>query len=61
MHQHFDAFLDIAWDSPEFAVDPNDPRWVLPKARPARRDRVVPVAPAGASGSRSAATATPTS
>lgn len=31
VHQHFDAFLDIAWDSPEFEVDPNDPRWVLPK------------------------------
>jgi hypothetical protein len=30
VHQHFDAFLDIAWDSPEMAVDMNDPRWVLP-------------------------------
>ncbi|KRB78713.1 hypothetical protein ASE01_04590 [Nocardioides sp. Root190] len=30
VHQHFDAFLDIAWDSPEFEVVPNDPRWVLP-------------------------------
>ncbi|HVK27364.1 MAG TPA: diiron oxygenase [Nocardioides sp.] len=31
VHQHFDAFLDIAWDSPEFEVVPNDPRWVLPE------------------------------
>lgn len=31
VHQHFDAFLDIAWDSPEFEVVPDDPRWVLPE------------------------------
>ncbi|GAA4822750.1 diiron oxygenase [Nocardioides caeni] len=31
VHQHFDAFVDIAWDSPEFEVDPMDPRWVLPE------------------------------
>jgi hypothetical protein len=31
VHHHFDAFLDIAWDDPEYAVDPQDPRWVLPK------------------------------
>ncbi|MDQ6523011.1 diiron oxygenase [Nocardioides sp. LHD-245] len=30
VHQHFDAFLDIAWDSPEFEVVPDDPRWILP-------------------------------
>ena len=30
VHRHFDPYLDIAWDSPELAVDPNDPRWVLP-------------------------------
>lgn len=30
VHQHFDAFLDIDWDAPENAVDPEDPRWVLP-------------------------------
>lgn len=29
--QHFDAFLDIAWDDPEYAIDPNDERWILPK------------------------------
>ena len=25
----FDPFLSIDWDSPEFALDPNDSRWVL--------------------------------
>lgn len=32
VQQHFDAFLDIDWDSPEFAVSADDPRWVLPKS-----------------------------
>jgi hypothetical protein len=27
--KHYDAFADIAWDDPEFAVDPDDPRWIL--------------------------------
>ncbi|MBF6183133.1 AurF N-oxygenase family protein [Nocardia otitidiscaviarum] len=27
--RHFDPYLDIAWDSPEFAIDRDDPRWVL--------------------------------
>ena len=30
VHQHFDAFLDIDWDHPDFAIDPTDRRWVLP-------------------------------
>ncbi|MGA9715802.1 MAG: diiron oxygenase [Aeromicrobium sp.] len=30
--RHFDAFRDIAWDHPDFQVDPTDPRWVLPQA-----------------------------
>ena len=30
VHQHFDPFVDIDWDSPEFAVEKDDPRWVLP-------------------------------
>ena len=34
VNKHFDAFADIAWDDPEFAIVPNDPRWVLPKADP---------------------------
>lgn len=29
--RHFDAFRDIAWDHPDFQVDPSDSRWVLPK------------------------------
>ncbi len=28
--KHFDAYADIAWDSPEFHIDPDDPRWELP-------------------------------
>lgn len=32
VHQHFDAFTDIAWDDPAYAVDQRDPRWVLPEA-----------------------------
>ncbi|MDO8188634.1 diiron oxygenase [Conexibacter sp. JD483] len=29
VHVHFDPYEDIAWDSPELAIDPADPRWVL--------------------------------
>jgi hypothetical protein len=29
VRRSFDPYLDIDWDSPEFAIDPNDPRWVL--------------------------------
>ncbi|WP_232675989.1 diiron oxygenase [Nocardioides sp. R-C-SC26] len=32
VNQHFDAFLDIDWDNPDFAIDPTDERWVLPEA-----------------------------
>ncbi len=32
VHQHFDAFLDIDWDHPDFAIDPTDERWILPEA-----------------------------
>ncbi len=32
VHQHFDAFTDIAWDDPDLAIDPTDVRWVLPEA-----------------------------
>jgi len=35
--QHFDAFKDIAWDDPAYAVDPTDERWVLPAADPLGR------------------------
>ena len=30
VERHFDAFADIAWDSPDFQVRKDDPRWVLP-------------------------------
>ncbi len=26
---HFDAYGDVAWDSPDFTIDPADPRWEL--------------------------------
>lgn len=29
VHRHFDPYADIDWDSPEFEIDPDDPRWVL--------------------------------
>lgn len=29
VHVHFDPYEDIAWDSPELAIDPADPGWVL--------------------------------
>jgi hypothetical protein len=32
VQQHFDAFVDIAWDDPAYAIDPEDPRWILPEA-----------------------------
>jgi hypothetical protein len=28
--KHFDAYADIDWDSPDFAVDPHDPRFERP-------------------------------
>lgn len=37
VNQHFDAFADIAWDSPEYQIDPNDPRWILPEVDPLGR------------------------
>ncbi|HVK27687.1 MAG TPA: diiron oxygenase [Nocardioides sp.] len=30
VEHHFDAFTDVAWDAPENAIDPRDPRWILP-------------------------------
>ena len=28
--RHFDAFVDVPWDDPDFRIDPTDARWVLP-------------------------------
>lgn len=30
VERHFDAFTDIAWESPDFQVHKDDTRWVLP-------------------------------
>jgi hypothetical protein len=32
--RHFDAYADIDWDSPQMALDPEDPRWELPADDP---------------------------
>ncbi|KRF15301.1 hypothetical protein ASG90_11320 [Nocardioides sp. Soil797] len=37
VHQHFDAFLDIDWDHPDYAVHKDDPRWILPESDPLGR------------------------
>jgi hypothetical protein len=34
VHKHFDAFVDIDWDDPDYAVIADDPRWVLPSFDP---------------------------
>jgi len=34
VRRNFNPYTDIDWDSPEFAVVPNDERWVLPKTDP---------------------------
>ncbi|WP_433657658.1 AurF N-oxygenase family protein [Nocardia sp. CA-128927] len=30
VNKHFDPYTEIDWDAPEWAVVPNDPRWILP-------------------------------
>lgn len=32
--KHYDAYADIPWDDPEYAVDVEDPRWILREANP---------------------------
>jgi hypothetical protein len=32
VRRHFDPFVDIDWDDPDFAVDPDDERWMLPRS-----------------------------
>lgn len=34
VEQHFDAFQDIAWDDPAYAISQSDPRWILPTVDP---------------------------
>jgi hypothetical protein len=31
---HFEAFIDVPWDEPEYAIDHQDERWVLPSVDP---------------------------
>jgi len=37
VRRHFNPYVDIDWDSPEFAVTPNDERWILPGTDPLGR------------------------
>ncbi len=32
--KHFDAYADVPWDDPSFAIDPDDERWELPATDP---------------------------
>jgi len=32
--KHFQAYVDVAWDDPDFAIDPADPRFALPESDP---------------------------
>jgi hypothetical protein len=34
VEKHFDAYTDITWDDPDWAIDPSDPRWELPPDAP---------------------------
>jgi len=37
VEHHFDAFTDVPWDDPAYAIDPQDPRWILPSVDPLGR------------------------
>ena len=37
VRRNFNPYTDIEWDSPEFAVTANDPRWILPLTDPVGR------------------------
>ena len=30
VEKHFEAYVDVPWDDPNYAIDPADPRWELP-------------------------------
>jgi hypothetical protein len=34
VEKHFDAYADITWDDPDWAIDTSDPRWELPSDAP---------------------------
>lgn len=37
VRRNFNPYTDIDWDSPEFTVTENDPRWILPRTDPLGR------------------------
>lgn len=37
VNRHFDPYVDIDWDSPDFAVDPTDTRWIMSEEDPLGR------------------------
>jgi hypothetical protein len=37
VERHFDAYADVDWENPEFALDPSDPRFELPSLDPLAR------------------------
>lgn len=37
VRKHFDAFEDVPWEDPEYAVRLDDPRWILPEVDPVGR------------------------
>ena len=34
VRRNFNPYTDIEWESPEFAVTPDDDRWILPSTDP---------------------------
>ncbi|MGI5164800.1 AurF N-oxygenase family protein [Spirillospora sp. CA-253888] len=34
VNKHWEPYRDIPWDDPDHAVDPEDPRWILPPSDP---------------------------
>lgn len=32
--RHFDAFIDVPWDHPDFQIDPTQEHWILPSVDP---------------------------
>ena len=34
MVKHFDAYVDVPWDDPAYAIDPSDSRWELSDEHP---------------------------
>jgi hypothetical protein len=34
VEKHFEAYVDVDWDNPEYKIDPSDPAWKLPEDDP---------------------------